>query len=240
MKKSAPQFKKTLKESLAPLAKVQTNVSAATREVEKVEREVSEQHKAVAGTIVQSFRQLYEILHKREKQLLDRASELKQQKLDNLGAQKKAFALATSEIQGLVEFVERSVENATDEEFMSLQQHIQDQIQEQCAKHERINLVPAEVANIGVRVSCAEGISDLCQKNADVIVLRVDPTKCTVEGPGTKVAEVGKSAQFTVRTVYQSGWLCEEKQVVKAELKSFVNDSNVIYPKITLREGGNF
>ena len=205
--------------------------------MEKVEREVSEQHKAVASTIEQSFKQLYEILHKRKKQLLDRVSELKQQKLDNLGAQKKGFALATSEIQGLVEFVERSVENATDEEFMSLQQHIQEQIHKQCAKHERIDFVPAEVANVGVRVACAEGISDLCQKNAEVIVLPVDPTKCTAEGPGTKVAEVGKSAQFTVRTVYQNGQLCREQQVVEAELKSVVNDS-VIHPKVTSKGRG--
>ena len=232
VKKSAPQYKKTLKESLAPLEKIQTNISAATREVVKVEREVAEQHKAVAGTIEQSFKQLYEILHKREKQLLERASELKQQKLDNLGAQKKGFTLANSEIQGLVEFVDRSVENATDEEFMSLQQHIQEQIQKQCAKHEHINLKPVEVANVGVRVACAEGISDLCQKNAEVIVLRVDPTKCTAEGPGTKVAKVGESAQFTVRTVYQNSKLCEEKQVVEAELESFVNDS-VFHAKVT-------
>ena len=237
VKKSAPQYKKTLKESLAPLAKIQTNLSAATREVEKVEREVSDQHKAVAGTIEQSFKQLHEILLKREKQLLDRVSELKQQKLDNLGAQKKGFTLATSEIQGLVEFVERSVENATDEEFMSLQQHIQEQIQEQCAKHERINLIPAEVANVGVRVACAEGISDLCQKNAEVVLLPADPTKCTAEGPGTKVAEVSKSAQFTVRTVYQNGQLCREQQVVEAELKSVVNDS-VVHTKVTSKGKG--
>ena len=159
------------------------------------------------------------------------------QKLDNLGAQKKSFALATSEIQGLVEFVERSIENATDEEFMSLQQHIQEQIQEQCAKHECINLIPAEVANVGVRVACAEGISDLCQKNAEVLVLRVDPTKCTAEGPGTKVAEVGKSAQFTVHTVYQNGQLCREKQVVEAELKSVVNDS-IIHAQVTSKGRG--
>ena len=234
--KSAPRYKKTLKEGLTPLAKIQTNLSAATREVEKVEREVSEQHKAVAGTIEQSFKQLHEILHKREKQLLDRVSELKQQKLDNLGAQKKGFALATSEIQGLVEFVERSVENATDEEFMSLQQHIQEQIQEQCAKHERINLIPAEGANVGVRVACVEGISDLCQKNAEVILLP-DPTKCTAEGAGTKVAEVGKSAQFTVHTVYQNGQLCREQQMVEAELKSVVNDS-VIHTKVTSKGRG--
>ena len=236
-KKSAPQYRTTLKESLVPLAKIQTNISAATREVEKVEREVSDQHKAVAGTIEQSFKQLHEILLKREKQLLDRVSELKQQKLDNLGAQKKGFALVTSEIQGLVEFVERSVENATDEEFMSLQQHIQEQIQEQCAKHERIDLVPAELVNVGVRVACAEGISDLCQRNAKVLVLRTDPTKCTAEGPGTKVAEVGKSVQFTVYTVYQNDQLCREQQVVEAELKSVVNDS-VTHTKVTSKGKG--
>ena len=237
VKKSASQYKKTLKEGLATLTKIEANISAASREVEKVEREVSEQHKAVAGKIEQSFKQLHEILHKREKQLLERVSELRQQKLDNLGAQKKGFALATSEIQGLVEIVERNVENATDEEFISLQQHIQELIQEQCAKHEHIDLTPAEVANIGVRVACAEGISDLCQKIAEVIFLPTDPTKSTAEGSGTKVAEVGKSAQFTVHTVYQSGQLCREMQVVEAELKSFGNHS-VIHTKVTSKGRG--
>ena len=239
VKKSAPRYKKTLKEGLIPLAKIQTNISAATAEVEKVEREVSEQHKAVAGTIKQSFKQLHEILVKREKQLQDQVSELKQQKLDNLGAQKKGFTHAISEIQGLVEFVERTVKNATDEEFMSLQQQVQEQMQEQCAKHECTDLVPAEVANIGVKVEvgCAEGISDLCIKNADLIVLRVDPRKCTAEGAGTKVAEVGNSAQFTVHTVYQNGWLCGEKQVVEAKLKSVVNES-VLHAQVTSKRRG--
>lgn len=157
VKKSAPQYKKTVKESLAPLKNLQANILAVTCESEKVEREISEHHKAMIDTIEQSFKQLYEILHKREKQLLDRASGWKQHKLDALEAQKKGFTLVASEIQGLVEFVERCVENATDEEFMSLQQHIQQQIQEQREKHEHINLLPAEpVANISVRVACAE------------------------------------------------------------------------------------
>ena len=238
VKISAPQYKKTLKESLTPLAGIQTNISAATRDVERVEREVSEQHKAVASTIQQSFKQLHDILRKREKQLLDRASELKQQKLDSLGAQRKGFALATSEIQGLVEFVERSIDNASDEEIMLLQQQIQDRVREQREKHKRIDLIPAEVANIGVRVACAEGISDLCQKNAAVIVvLPADPTKCTAVGPGVKVAEVGKAAQFTVRTVGRNGQLCKEKERVEAELKSSVNGS-IVHAKVVPKLGG--
>jgi len=236
VKKSAPWYKKTLKESLTPLAKIQSNISAATREVVKVEKEVSEQHAAVRGTIQQSFKQLHEILRKCENQLLDRASELKQQKLDSLGAQRKGFALATSEIQGLVEFVERSIDNATDEEIMLLQKQIEERVREQQKKHERTDLIPAEVANIGVRVACAEGISDLCQKNA-AIMLQADPTKCTAEGPGVKVAEVGKAAQFTVRTMYQNGQLCKEKQIVEAELKSSVNGS-IVHAKVVSKLGG--
>ena len=65
----------------------------------------------------------------------------------------------------------------------------------------------------------------------------MDLTKCTAEGPGTKVAEVGKSAQFTVRTVYQNGQLCREQQVVEAELKSVVNDS-VTHTKVTSKGRG--
>ena len=237
--KSAPQYKKVLKQSLVKLMKIQTDITAATREVEKVEREVSKQHEVVTDTVEQSFKQLHEILCMREKQLLDRASELKLEKLDILGAQKKVLALATKDIKSLVEFVEHTTENATDEEFMSLQQKIQIQIQEQCQQFECIDLAPVDAANVDVRIACAEDIVDLCQRNADVIVLPADPTKCTAEGPGTKVAEVAKSAQFTVHTMHQNGQLCVEKQVVEAELKSVVNDS-VIYAKVISKVRGNY
>ena len=237
VKISAPQYKETLKECLTSLASVQTNILTASKEVENIEKEVSEQHKVVASTIQQSFNQLHEILRKREKQLLDQVSNLKQQKLDSLGAQRKGFALATSEIQGLMEFVERSIDNATDEEIMLLQKQIEERVREQQKKHECIDLVPAEVANIGVRVTCAKGISDLCQKNAAVMLLQVDPTKCTAEGPGVKVAEVGKTSQFTVRTAYPNGQLCKDRQIVEAELKSSVKDS-IIHAKVVSKLGG--
>ena len=68
------------------------------------------------------------------------------------------------------------------------------------------------------------------QKNAELVVLRVDPTKCT----GTKVAEVCKPALFTLCTVYQNGQICREKQV---ELKSRVNHS-VTHTKVTSNESG--
>lgn len=90
---------------------------------------------------------------------------------------------------------------------------------------------------MGVRVACAEGIADLCQKRAEVMVLRVDPSKCTAKGPGTKYAEVGKSAKFTVHTVYQNGQFCREKQVVKADLSSVVGNS-IVHTDVSSKGSG--
>ena len=229
VKKSAPQQKKILKENLV---QIKANVLDAAREIEMVEKEVSQQHDSITGTIKQSFGQLHEILYKRERELLDKASEFKRQKLEILGAQKEGFGPTTHQIEGLMKFLEHTAENATDEEFMSLQPHIQKEIQ----KHELINLVPAEIANVSVRVICAEDISKLCQEDANVITL-ADPMKCTAEGPGTQVAEVSKSAQFAVYTMNQKGQLCREEQAIEAKLKSFVNDS-VMHAKVTSKERG--
>ena len=52
-----------------------------------------------------------------------------------------------------------------------------------------------------------------------------------------KVAEVGKAAQFTVRTMYQNGQLCKEKQIVEAELKCNVNNS-IVHTKVVSKLGG--
>ena len=229
VKKSAPQYKKILKENLV---QIKGNISDAAREIEMVEREVSQQHESTTGRMKQSFRQLHEILYQREKELLDKAFEFKQQKLELLGAQKEGFVPTTHEIEGLMTFLGRSAENSPDEEFMALQPHIQKEIQ----KYEHINLVPAEIANVSVRMICGEDISNLCQKDADVIIL-ADPTKCVAEGPGTQVAEVGKLAQFTVSTMNQKGQLCREEQAIEAKVKSVVNDS-VIHAKVTSKERG--
>ena len=62
VKKSAPQYKKILKENLV---QIKGNISDAAREVEMVEREVSQQHESITGRMKQSFRQLHEILYQR-------------------------------------------------------------------------------------------------------------------------------------------------------------------------------
>ena len=65
-------------------------------------------------------------------------------------------------------------------------------------------------------------MTNICQKDAELIVLPGDPTKCTAEGPGTEVAGVQPSSQFALCT----------KMANFAELKSIVNDS-VVHSRVT-------
>ena len=233
VRKLAPQCKEKLTESLTPLRKIQADIRAATKEVEAIEKEVSDQHTAVSKTIDRSFEQLFEILKQRKQQLLKKASEMTQEKLGALTVQKKGFQLALVESQSLSEFVERSLKNATDEELMSMHQQILTQVQEGCRKYKQVDLEPATVPNIAVEVP-----TDCIPATLGKVYHSVaDPTKCTADGPGVKVAEVNKQANVTIHTRYTDGTYYRRKQRVEAGLKSHV-DSSVIQATVVEKGRG--
>ena len=233
VRKLAPQCKEKLTESLTPLRKIQADIRYATKEVEAIEKEVSDQHTAVSKTIDRSFEQLFEILKQRKQQLLKKASEMTQEKLGALTVQKKGFQLALVESQSLSEFVERSLKNATDEELMSMHQQILTQVQEGCRKYKQVDLEPATVPNIAVEVP-----TDCIPATLGKVYHSVaDPTKCTADGPGVKVAEVNKQANVTIHTRYTNLYYCIGKQRIEAGLKSHV-DSSVIQATVVEKGRG--
>ena len=232
VRKLAPQCKEKLTESLTPLRKIQDNIRAATKEVEAIEKKVSDQHTAVSKTIDRSFEQLFEVLKQRKQQLLKKASDMTREKLGALTVQKKGFQIAIVESQSLSEFVERSLENATDEELMSMHQQILTRVQEGCRKYEQVDLEPATVPNIAVEVP-----TDCIPATLGKVYLMADPRKCTADGPGVKVAEINKQANVTIHTRYTDGAYCIGKQRVEAGLKSHV-DSSVIQATVVEKGRG--
>ena len=55
----------------------------------------------------------------------------------------------------------------------------------------------------------------------------VDPSKCTVDGPGVQNAEVSTLAHFSINIPHTSG-KPEPELEVRAELKSLVDDSTTV------------
>ena len=148
LKKCASKSRKTLRDSLAPLLKVKTNMEKAEKELVSEESKVDLQKERVWSSIQQSFDQLKAILDQRKSELVRKTSLLAQEKKNALAAQKKVLQAAQKEVQLLVEFVERNLESTSDQDLMSIHKQLQTKIEEEENHHCRVSLTPTASADI--------------------------------------------------------------------------------------------
>ena len=153
IKKYAVQCRSTVTKSLTPLKQFQADLKQCAKNIVSAEADVSTQHGTISKNIRQSFAKIASILKQREQQLLDKASEMRDKKLNALGAQKKNLQVVQAESQSLIEFVEHSLESATDEEVLLVHQQILPRVEEESKKHKQITLVPATGGNLAVEIS---------------------------------------------------------------------------------------
>ena len=99
--------------------------------------------------------------------------------------------MASGTVQNLVDFVEQNIENATEEELMSIHTQMMNRISEETKKHQcnSTELQLVEKLNMIAEVGCTENLKQMCQKGTRVTLLQ-----CTASGVGIKEAEVGKAA----------------------------------------------
>ena len=133
----------------------------------------------------------------------------------------------------------QNIGNASDEEIMSIHKQLQCRIEEEMKSCNSLDLTPAATGDIGVDISCAAEIAELCQKKTSVITLVLDPSKCRSESPGMEGAVTNSPTQLVVHTVYSNGQPCREKQSIRAELKSMA-DGSVVVAEVTEKEKGSY
>ena len=147
LNKCAPESRKTLRDSLAPIQKVQTDIADAEKTVEAEQVKVDAQKKEVCKSIKQSFDKLRALLDQREVELVKRAGTLAQEKEDALTTQKKGFQVAQTEIQILVELVERIIESTSDQDLMCIHTQLQTKMEEEEKRHRQLSLEPRATAD---------------------------------------------------------------------------------------------
>ena len=214
VKKAAPKTKKKLSENLAPLKEIQMSLHGATQTVKSTKSAVEAQGEAIATTIEQSFNELHEIIEQRKQQLLEKAASMTKGKLDRLSVQEKGFEMASGTVQSLVDFVEQNIENATEEELMSIHTQVMNRISEETKKHQcsRADLEPVEKANMMVDVRCAMEVKKICQGKTNLLEIFVND-------PLMKDAEVGKPAVIQMSCKSMNPVLIESKLVTIADGK---------------------
>ena len=137
LKKCASQSRKTLRDSLAALRKVQADISRAEKKLNATEAQVDTQKNEVCKSLEQSFDRLKDILEQRKVELMKKASALAQEKKDTLAAQRKGLQVAQAEIQSLVKFVEQNVENTSDQDLMGIHTQLQTKVEEEEKRHQQ-------------------------------------------------------------------------------------------------------
>ena len=193
VKKVAPKTKEKLTENLAPLKEIQVSLHGAIQTVKSTKSDVEAQGASVANTIERSFDELHQIIEQRKLELLEKMASVTKGKLDRLSVQEKGFEMASGMVQSLVDFVELNIENATEEELMSIHMQVLNRISEETRKHQcsSAELEPVEKANMMVDVGCTKELKKVCQEKTNLL-------ECSADGSGMKDAEVGKPVYVQV------------------------------------------
>ena len=148
LKKCASESRKTLRDSLAPLQKVQADIAGAEKTLISEEGKVDTQKIEVCECIEESFEKLKDALNQRKAELVKKASALAQEKKDALAAQQKGFQVAQTEIQLVVELVERNIESTSDQDLMCIRTQLQTKMKEEEKRHQQLSLEPTAIADI--------------------------------------------------------------------------------------------
>ena len=239
LKKAASAIQQKLTERLISLKKVQVNMHDASKTIKSTKSDVESQGASAAAKIEHSFKELHSILEQHKQELLQKTSSLVKGKLIALSVQEKGIDMAADMIQSLVECVERNIENATEEELVSIHTQVLDRIDEETKKHETSNVdfEPVEEADIMVEVRCAEDLRKLCHDKAIAVSSPVDPARSTVEGDGIKAAEVNKLSKITLHTMSACEKPHQQPVMIEAKMTS-VSSGTIIPTKVQKNHKG--
>ena len=227
VKKCATESRKSLRDSLTPLQKIQANITGADKKLVTTEAQLDAQEKEVCQTIKRSFAQLKAILEQRETELLNKAVTLAREKKDALTAQRKGLRMAETEIQSLVEFVERNVESTSDQDLMVIHTQVQAKMDEEEKRHQQLSLEPATTADITYDPLSPDAIPrDLGE------VLRLSQFLHVFKIGDLLSIQLGKPCKITLKAPNH------RNLTIRAELKSLVDPASSVQADVTQKGVG--
>ena len=218
----ADAFREEVLSSLVPLQDTHASFTTAIASMKDSKKEIRDQGADIAATITRSFEELHAILNSRKQVLLRQALEVVERKVGIINRQQEHLQLALATLDGLVGFVEKTAEDASDEEFISMKQQMTSRIEQVSRKYQDVKLSPSEGADMFVAVppsSDFTSLAELCMKTY------------VVDGPGLKSATTKQASKFTVRTHDNRSQPPPSKQHVSAELK-FLMDGSVLHATV--------
>ena len=236
VKKAAPATRKKLTEHLSPLKNLLPDLSTAVNQVKGTKQKIQAQKELTERQVNAKFQELHDILDQCKVRVLRKSSVLADSKMEKLTVQEKGLDLSLGTAQSLIAFVERTLENASDEELITMQSQVVSRIDAEVVKRgkEAANLDPVEKDDFEVEGFVSEDLKKLCENNVFVYEGKVDPTKFTVEGNGARTAEISTLNNFSILVECNTQF---KHHTIQVALKSLVEESSQQLQAVPVRDG---
>ena len=233
---AAPIAKKELTKKLEPMREVDLSLLNAVKRIQMT-------RKCVANTVEASFEELHSILDECKQGLLEETDRIVQEKLEHLLQQEKCFALASADIQSVIDYTERCVRHCSDNEVMAMQSEVKGRIEQEREESGKSWAVldPVEEPDVHVEVRCAEALKQLCHANAKVLPSPVDQSRCTANLKVAEKVEVDNlaTARLELTVILKNGITTKRNCTVECDLKSLA-DGRVTRCKVDRVEAGEY
>ena len=232
VKKAAPVTRKKLAEHLSPLKNLLPDLSTAVSRVRDTKQEIKAEGELVEKQVNAKFQELHDILEQCKDRVLRQSCDIVERKMEKLTVQEKGLELSVGCVQSLVDFVERTLENASDEELITMQEQVVSRIDGEVVRRgkEAASADPVENADFGVEVFVSEDLKKLCENN---VALYEDTP--IVRGDGTRSAEVNKIAKLKLSLPRNSNQPIPP--AVTATLESLVDQTSLPLEAVPVSKG---
>ena len=213
------KVKQDLRKKMDILKKIKSDISPALDKVQNTKAEVEAQRYAKTEQIHGMFEEHQQILKYREQQLIKEVEDVEAKKLESLSNQEKKLSKSCADIESMIERTEQYSEHCADNKINA---DIQCQFDRVIAEQQCNQLHPVEEADIGVEVSFAEDLKQLCQIRAKVTTLA---TEVTTIGEGKLLAVVDETSELRVMAKLSNGKRRKCRLPLNCHLKSLASGS---------------
>ena len=217
VKDCAVKCKMALSDYLECLQHTQRQLKHAREPFEGIAKKISSRKTDLEQEINSSFDEILKILDHHRSELLATVQSKVDDKLTSLEGQEKELKLCEAGVQGLKEFIEQSLENASDQEIVSIRKQLQNRVRDEISKCKKLDTVPCvTTANeIEVDISFISEIEEVFQEKA---IIRSLTNRLQIEE-----METGKQSKIIVcseATQFDPSITVELKQVAEGSVAS--------------------
>ena len=125
---AAPVCNAEMREKSESVKKISNDLKAAVKSLEDSKKKLSDHETATTRAIDDAIDKIAAKVTQKRRELKAKASEMVSEAKEKVSVQEKNAELAVGEVESLLEFMSRSLETATDQELLSLEKQMSDQV----------------------------------------------------------------------------------------------------------------